>query len=307
MSGRERPARRALLGFDVGGTNVRVAVARGGEPRAGGTVPLPADYRRLLGELERLARAAAEDSAPAAIGIGLPGVVRGNTATWVPNVPFVVHEPLAEELGERLDAPVYLANDAQTALLGEARFGAARALRSAALISLGTGVGGAILVGDRVLRGAHGAAGSFGWVNVDASGIHDADHGQLELLASGRALDVAAREPSASGRRYRNAFALVEAARAGDVEAQRRVAELGRWLGAAIATLASTLDPEVVLVSGGVSEAFDVLDPAVREAIAELASPSARTIPVRVAALGSRAGVWGAVALAAEGEEAFVL
>jgi len=294
---------RILLGFDVGGTNVRTAVAGRGQPRAAATTRLPHDYEGLLTVLVGMAHEAAAGRTVAGVGIGLPGVVLGNTATWVPNVPFVVGVPLAADLEARLGAPVFLSNDAQAALLGEARYGAARALRSVALFSIGTGVGGAILVGDRVLRGAHGAAGSFGWVNVDAWGAHDPDHGQLELLASGRALDAAAREDGA----YEDAPALVAAARAGDAEAAHRLHERGRLLGTAIATVASTFDPQLVLVSGGVSEAFELLEAGVREAMSSMASPTARGIPVRVASLGSRAGSWGAVALAAEGEEAFVL
>jgi len=287
----------------VGGSNVRAAVLDRGEPRAAGTTRLPHDYDGLLAVLVGMAREAANGRSLAGVGIGLPGVVLTNTATWVPNVPFVVDVPLAADLEARLGAPVFLSNDAQVALLGEARYGAARELHSVALFSIGTGVGGALLIGDRVLRGAHGAAGSFGWVNVDAWGTHDPDHGQLELLASGRALDAAAREQGV----YEDAPALVSAARAGDAEAERRLYERGHLLGTAIATVASTFDPQLVLISGGVSEAFQLLEPAVREAMASMASPTGRGIPVRVASLGSRAGAWGAVALAAEGEEAFVL
>lgn len=291
------------MGLDVGGTNVRSAVGLGEEPRAVGSTRLPHDYATFLAVLQAMIEDASGDRPLEGVGIGIPGVILENMATWVPNVPFVVGAPLADDLGARVGAPVYLANDAQVALLGEARYGAAREHRSVALFSIGTGVGGAILVGDRVLRGAHGAAGSFGWVNVDFAGQHHPDHGQLELLASGRALDAAARE----GGVFEDGPGLVAAARGRDGVAVRRLSERGRLLGTAIATVASTLDPELVLISGGVSEAFDLLEPAVREAISALASPTARSIPVRVASLGSLAGAWGAVALAAEGEEAFVL
>lgn len=291
------------LGFDVGGTHVRAAVASpGASPGGEHEAKLPRTYAELLATMRDLAHEMARGCRIAGIGLGLPGVVRDNRAVWVPNVPFVVGQPLAADLRELLGAPAFLANDAQVALLGEARYGAAKHLRSAALFSIGTGVGGAILVGDRILRGAHGAAGSFGWVNVDAAGVRDPDHGQLELLASGRALEARAR----SGGRYADGRAMASAARLGDAEAVSRMHACGHLLGVACATIASTLDPEVILVTGGVSDAFDLLQPAVLEAMASLASPSGRSIGVRVASLGPFAGACGAVALAEKGEEAFV-
>ena len=300
MSATSAPS-RAALGIDVGGTHVRAAVDRGSGPELLGSWPLPASYEELVRLVQRVALDGPGAGAVDAVGIGLPGVVRDNRAVWVPNVPHVVDRPLARDVEDALGARAVLANDAQVALLGEARHGAATGRASAALFSLGTGVGGAILVGGRVLRGARGAAGAFGWINVDARRGGDPDHGQLERLASGRALGELARREGA----FADGAALVAAARGGDAGALARMAEAGRWLGAAVATVASTLDPEVVLLTGGVSDAYDVLEPAVLEALRALASPTARAVPVRVGALGSRAGVWGAVTLALEGEEAF--
>lgn len=292
-----------LLGFDVGGTHVRLATGtRGGEPTAGPWAALPSSYDGLLKAMAAMAHEACPSAKVAGVGVGLPGVVDEHVARWVPNVPFVVDRSLVSDLTDVLDAPVFLGNDAQVALLGEARFGAARELRNAALFTIGTGVGGAILVGNRVLRGSNGAAGSFGWVNVDADGLHDPDHGQLELLTSGRAIDAMARLDE----RFADGPALVEAARRGDASAASQLTACGRLLGVAMATVASTLDPEAILVTGGVSEAFDLLQAGVRESIYRFASPTGRAVPVRVGALGSRAGAWGAVALAGEGRGAFI-
>lgn len=292
-----------LLGFDVGGTHVRLATGtRRDEPVAGSEASLPDSYEGLLKAIVTMAREAHPKANVVGVGVGLPGVVDERAARWVPNVPFVNDQPLVSDLAEVLNAPVFLGNDAQVALLGEARYGAARELRNAALFSIGTGVGGAILVGNRVLRGFNGAAGSFGWVNVDANGVRDTNHGQLELLASGRAIDAIARLDD----RFADGPALVEAARCGEAFAVSQLTACGRLLGVAMATVASTLDPEVILVTGGVSDAFDLLEPGVRESMSRFASPTGRTVPVRVGALGSRAGAWGAVALAGEGQEAFI-
>lgn len=291
------------LGFDVGGTHLRAAAAlRGASPVGGQETELPRSYADLIQTMHELAREVSGGSVISGVGVGLPGVVREHHAVWVPNVPFLVDRPLANDLRDLFDAPAFLANDAQVALLGEARYGAAKHLSSAALFSIGTGIGGAILVGHRILRGAHGAAGAFGWVNVDAAGVRDPDHGQLELLASGRAIEARAQ----MGGRYADGRSMSEAARSGDAEALARMRECGHLLGVACATIASTLDPEAILVSGGVSDAFDLMEPAVLEAMASLASPTGRSIPVQVSTLGPQAGAWGAVALAEQGEEAFV-
>lgn len=285
------------LGLDVGGTNVRLSVWDGGEvPRTVASRPLPPDYGAFLELVEELLA----PHTAAAVGVGLPGVAFDQRVTWVPNARFLEGDQLAADVRALSSAPVFCANDAHTAMLGEARFGAARGASVALLLSVGTGVGGALLIDGRVFRGASGSAGSFGWVNLGLPDTWHPEHGQLELVASGTALAGAAAERGLSSRE------LVAAARSGDADAASVVGAFAEHLGVALATLVSVFDPEAVLVSGGVSAEFDLLAPGIEQAVQRYASPSGRKVPVRRAALGPQAGAIGAAVLAREGRAAFV-
>src|SRR5690606_39004761 len=227
------PARRRFAGVDVGGTNVRVAVWEEGaeRPTLVAASPLPPD----LGALVELV-AGALGGPVAGVGVGVPGRVVDGVAVWVPNARFLEGPGLAAELGARLAAPVALANDGHVALLSEARFGAARGLKDALLVTIGTGIGGAVMRSGRLVRGANGTAGSFGWLALGAPpvGGHDRpgaagdpagaatargsappEVGPWEATASGQALE---RRAAALSRPVR-ARELSAAAAAGDVEA----------------------------------------------------------------------------------------
>jgi len=284
------------LGLDVGGTNIRLAVWDEGEPRLVARADTPQNYSSFL---ETVAGLVAPYAA-VGIGVGFPGVAFDQHVGWVPKLPFLASKDVAAELASVFRAPVFFSNDAHAALLGEARFGAAKEAKVALLISLGTGIGGGLLIDGRVFRGASGSAGSFGWVNLRPEDPTDPDHGQLELQASGSALDTAA------GKMGLNARALVAAARQSDENALQVVLGIGRRLGIGLATLVSVFDPEVVLVSGGLSAEFDLVVGVVNEALQQRASPSGRRVPIRLAALGWQAGAVGAAALGREGRGAFV-
>src|SRR5690606_16710036 len=124
------------------------------------------------------------------------------------------------DVRELCGAPVFCSNDADAALLGESRFGAAQGARAALLLSVGTGVGGAVLIDGRIYRGATGSAGSFGWVNLGLNDVHHPEHGQLELVASGTALSQRAQELGWEARE------LMAAARSGAEAATQVVREV---------------------------------------------------------------------------------
>jgi predicted NBD/HSP70 family sugar kinase len=147
-------------------------------------------------------------------------------------------------------------------------------------------------VGGRVVRGAHGCAGSFGWLPL-AGGARDDDHGEWETAASGRSLEALA-EP------WGSVQDLLAAARSGDSDAVATLTGYGRLLGRGTAALASLIDPGVVVFAGGLVQAFDLLAVPMRDAMAEYASPAGRTVPVVPAALGGAAGVIGALHLAVD-------
>jgi predicted NBD/HSP70 family sugar kinase len=285
------------VGIDVGGTSVRVAAEDGPGRRSKVVSALtPSSYRELLTTIGRLAATVSEGRVLAA-ACGLPGTSDGARPRFVPALGFVEGMPMSADLAATLGVPALLANDGQLALLGEAREGAAKDCASAVLVTVGTGIGGAIMVDGRIWSGHHGSAGSWGWLSAPGSGDHV--HGPFERAASGSALSVAAaaHAPGTAGPD------LIEAARRREPGALRAVSAYAEQLGRGIAAIASVIDPEVVLVGGGLSEAMDVLGPAIEDCRRRFASPDGRLVPVRAAALGRHAGVVGALWAARRGAE----
>lgn len=285
------------VGIDAGGTTTRVGVAgtRGLAGRA--EAATPATMGEFVATVEGLCRDLGVAGAVRGVGVGVPGVA----GEWVPNVSYLASPDLAKALSRRLGGPVSLGNDAQLALLGEAREGAASGCRSALLVTVGTGVGGALLLGRRIVRGAHGSAGAMGWLVLDPSDAGDPDRGALERRLSGPAWDRA----GAALTPPRDSYGLIASAHGGDRDAEAIVARMGRDLGAAVAGAGSLVDPEVVVVAGGLAAAFDVLHPAMAAGIERWGSPQLRRVPVRLAALGADAGMVGAGYAAREGGEAW--
>jgi len=291
------------IGIDVGGTKTRAALYRDQILAPSRKVRTPEGYDALVSTLVLL-----HDELTHAAGrrvdrvtVGLPGKVSAERVEWVPNLRYLDGRDLAADLSDRLGTDVFLANDAQLMLLGEAWRGVARGSDSAALVSLGTGIGGAIMFGGRIVRGANRSAGAFGWLNLDRHRPRDPDHGDLELQASGRALEEIGRACDPPLTTYQ----IVEQARAGQERAARIVAETARMLGVAAAMIASALDPEMVVFCGGLSEAFDLMADDVHAAFREYASPSVARTPITVAELGSAAALHGAVRAAMLGESVF--
>ena len=294
---------RAVLGLDVGGTLIRAGIYDGQTLQFLEAQPTPRDYEAFLGCIaEILRQAKALVGSIGRFGLGLPGVWLGETILWVPNITCLEGKRLIPDLERQLEAKAVLANDAQMALLGECWQGAAQGHDNALLVSLGTGIGGALMVGARIVRGAHGSAGAFGWLTLGADDQGDPNHGALERQASGTALERlgCAMTPP------RSSFAVVEGARRGETDCLEIVQAFGTRLGAAFAGIISALDPEVLIVSGGLSQAFDVLEPALRATVLRLASPNGRQVPIKTALLGVQTGVYGAIHAASTNDEVFI-
>ena len=284
-----------MLGVDVGGTKVAAAAVEGGQPRHAVEHPTVLDSSEaLLDGIESAVReVTAAAGEPEAIGIGVPSQVEFATGTVLASVNIpLAGVPLREELGRRFGVPVYVDNDAGCAALAEADAIGATEL---VMLTLGTGVGGGIVTGGRIFRGAHGLGGELGHVVVEAEGPECPgggcpNHGCLEALCSGTALERSA------GRKGRE---VVEAARAGDAEAQAHLDRLGRYLGIGISNMVNVFQPEVVVIGGGLSAAADLF---LETAVAEAGSRALPTLweraSVQVAQAGSAAGVIGAGLLA---------
>jgi glucokinase len=293
-----------LIGVDVGGTKVSVAVLAGtrlSEPMLRPTVLSSADA--LVDQLANLIR----DQGPAdAVGIGVPSVVDFATGTARASVNIPLEDvPLRRILTDRLRIPVFVDNDATCAGLGEAYDDDLRPVaRHLIMFTVGTGVGGGIVINGRAYRGATGGAAELGHVIVAAdlsegTPPHDGrfpQPGSLERVAAGRALDALGRE-----RGFSDGPAVVEAARAGDADALEAIHILGERLGIGIANAINTFDPDQVVIGGGVSAAGDLLLEPARAAALKFVLPGVGTrTEIRLARYGPRAGVRGAALLAGQ-------
>ncbi len=285
----------SILGVDVGGTKVAVAAIDAGEAHHAVEHPTVLDSTEsLLAGIEATIReVTAATGDPEAIGIGVPSQVEWATGTVLASVNIpLAGVPLRAELGRRFGVPVYVDNDASCAALAEADAISATEL---VMLTLGTGVGGGIVTGGRIFRGAHGLGGELGHVVVDADGPECpgggcANRGCLEALCSGTALERAA------GREGRE---VVQAARDGDADARAHLDRLGRYLGIGISNMVNAFQPKVVVIGGGLSAAADLF---LETAIAEARSRALPTLweraIVQVAQAGNTAGVIGAGLLA---------
>ena len=203
-----------------------------------------------------------------AVGVAAAGFVdaAGARVRFAPHLSWR-DEPLRDRLGARLGLPVLVANDANAALWGEARFGAARGADHVLMVTLGTGIGGALLVGGRLHTGRNGMAGEFGHMRVvpDGRPCECGHTGCWEQYCSGKALARFAREAGSAA----VGPALTEAASHGEPVAPGAFAEVGRWLGVGLADLVAAFDPDLVLVGGGVSAAGELLLEPARRTFAE--------------------------------------
>jgi glucokinase len=216
---------------------------------------------------------------------------------------------LKAELEQVLHLPAFVDNDANVAALGEWIFGAGKGTRHLIYITVGTGVGGAIILNGSLWRGANFAAGELGHVPVNPDGPRCGcgGYGCVELFVSGPAIAQRAREFTARGVQSQiapkapeeiTAEQVAVAAQQGDPLARFILAEAGRYLGVALAGILNLLNPELVLIGGGVAAAGECLLEPLRWEVRRRALPTATTTPILPAALGSNAGLLGAAALA---------
>jgi glucokinase len=250
-----------------------------------------------------------------AVGVGVPClVVPATGAVMACNHFALLDVPLRDLLTERIGLPLVVDNDATAALVAEWRYGSARGARTAIILTIGTGVGGGMVVDGRIVRGASGAAGELGHIVIDENGPpcpgNCPNNGCLEAFVSGPALALEGRrraeaEPDsglgralAAGREVTGPL-VTELAHDGDGAARAAIETLGRHLGTGITSLVNALNPEVVVVGGGLVAAGDLLLAPARAVVAERglvpARDQVRIVPAR---FGDESGMLGAAALA---------
>jgi glucokinase len=300
------------IGIDVGGTKlVAATVAADGRVLERLRRQTPAnDEEELVSSLRGLVR----QLGPALpVGVGIAGLVSADGVVhYGPNIA-VRDLDLAGALAPATDAEVAVVNDASAAALGEQRVGAAQAHEDVVMLTLGTGVGGGLVLGGELRVGVNGFAGELGHIIVEEGGrsCPCGNRGCVEAYAAGTAIGLTARErlvDRSVESRLREVGDLTgkdvtRAALAGDAFAQQVLSDAGAWLGVAIASLTNVFDPELVLLGGGAAvETSRWVVPAAEQALARRIIGSGWRIPppIELAALGDDAGMVGAALLAAE-------
>lgn len=244
-----------------------------------------------------------------AIGVGVPGPIMSEAGMVVapPIMPGWDRYPIRATLEKRWNCPVSLNNDAELGAVGEWAYGAARSAANLAYIKVGTGVGAGLLLDGHIYRGATGSAGEIGHLTIDPNGslCTCGNRGCLETFASGTAIARQAREIVAKnqptqlaqfGRDQMTARIVADAARHGDLAAQQIIAEAGAQLGVALAGLVNLINPNMVVVGGGVAQIGDLfLEPVRREVKRRSLPGSVNTMQITTALLGRRSVGMGAV------------
>jgi len=289
------------VGFDIGGTQCRAAlVTESGEILEQRSVPTP----RTADALEDTIAALVDElrpHEPGAVGLAVAGFLdpQREIVRFAPHLPWR-DTPVRARLQERLGLPVAMEHDANSAAWGEYRFGSAQGAGTWVFFTVGTGIGAALMIDGRIFRGAFGTAPEFGHLTVVPDGRRCAcgKRGCLERYASGTALADTAQAhgmpPGLSG------HAIMTAARSGDERARAVLADFAGWLGQGLSIVADVLDPELIVLGGGVAADADLfLAGAVEEMGRSIVGAGHRRLPVvGTAELGANAGMIGVSDLA---------
>ena len=303
--------------MDLGGTKMQVGVLDANsevkyESRESSTGQTEEQLIELL--VREIDEAREARPAVAAVGLGIPATIDHNRGVAISAVNLPIDDvPIRELVGERTGLPIFVDNDANVAALAEHLYGAARGADNAVMLTIGTGIGGGLILGGEIFRGATGAGAELGHVVIAMDGLpcqgNCPGRGCVETYASGTALGregraAAEREPgsvlgamAADGRTI-DGRAVTEAALDGDETAVGVFDMVGTRLGIALTSFANIFEPEVFVIGGGVIAAGDLLlEPARRELRAR-ALPPMRETPVVAAEMGPDAGMIGAAAMA---------
>ena len=307
------------IGIDVGGTNVKIALVDDkGKIIYSNSVPTYAQmgYEYTVNNIKQAIRDLMKEtntkpSDIQGIGFDFPGQVDYKTGVvkLAPNIPGWVNVPIAKMIEDEFHIPTRIDNDVRCAALGELKFGAGKGCENFVCITVGTGIGSGLVINGKLVRGAANAAGEIGHIKLQ---MHDGpicgcgDTGCLEAFASGPSIVAMAQEYLKSGKstKFREMagvdgeitpYIVAKAAEAGDPVAKRIFEKTGYYIGMGLVSVINLLNPEKVIIGGGVAEAGDLLLEPIRKTIKEramvIAGSSVEIVP---AELGNSAGVIGA-------------
>ncbi|QPK82699.1 ROK family protein [Corynebacterium qintianiae] len=307
------------VGFDIGGTNTRAGVVTGdGDIIDSRSTDTPHDADELTAAITGLVADLRRDHKVAAVGVALAGFLDPDCekVRFAPHLPWRNDAPVKAILEDAIGLPVRLEHDANSAAWGEYRFGAAREADTWVFFAVGTGIGATLMHRGEIYRGSFGTAPEFGHLTVVPGGrvCSCGKHGCLERYASGTALvDTAVEVASAGGYKgcglYRavvdkraSGHDVMAAARRGDPLGRAAVATFADWLGQGLSIVADVLDPELIVLGGGVSSDADLFLDRAREAMAhDIVGAGYRPLPKLLCAeRGPDAGMLGVADLARE-------
>lgn len=289
-----------LIGVDFGGTTVKAGIVEGGEVVRSTQAATRVDAA-TKDVLDAIANSVlALTPKPDAVGVAIPGEVNSEGRCWrLANVPGFEGVPIGEELAQRLGCPIAVENDATTAALGEQLYGHGRFHPSFLMVTLGTGIGGGLVLGHQLYPGSNGFAAEIGHNNVDSSPgaplCACGQRGCIEAFAGTKAL---LRRFQELGGKASEVLPISVSARRGEEAGKKTFEMMGTALGRGIAAIQNMLDLNAVVFSGGVSASFDLIEPHIRSALrAHVFGKPTGDVPLLVSELGERAGVIGAAHL----------
>ncbi len=314
-----------VIGVDLGGTTRIGALAdQAGNIVCRSQAQTEAGYEAGIEGIARQAselieKAGVPKPEVTALGVGVPGRVdsRAGTSFVVPNIEGWSHKPVAPDIQAAVGLKVVIGNDVNCAALGELRFGAGRNAQNLLMITLGTGIGGGIAIDNRIYTGPREIAGEIGHMTLDPNGPRCGcgNHGCFEALAGRDAIVNRAIIGLQHGRKSVIAEkvgwnlheitprVIAEAAKAGDALALEVLAETGHWIGIALSNAVLLLDPDIIIVGGGIAEAGEPLFGPIRRTLRWRCQLGAFDVrKVVKAELGNDAGVYGAIAMAIESD-----
>lgn len=307
------------IGIDVGGTNVKIALIDGeGKIIYSNSVPTYAQmgYEYTVNNIKQAIRDLMKETNTDAkeiegIGFDFPGQVDYKTGVvkLAPNIPGWVNVPIAQMIEEEFNIPTRIDNDVRCAALGELKFGAGKGCENFVCITVGTGIGSGLVINGQLVRGAANAAGEIGHIKLQMNGgpiCGCGDTGCLEAFASGPSIVAMAQEYLKGGKstKFREMagadgeitpYIVAKAAEAGDPVAKRIFEIVGTYIGMGLVSVINLLNPEKVIIGGGVAAAGDLLLDPIRKTIKERAMVVAgNSVEIVPAELGNSAGVIGA-------------
>ena len=304
------------IGVDVGGTNVKIAlVSDKGKIVYSNSIPTRAEmgYEYTVNSMKDAIRDLLKETKMKSndiegMGFGFPGQIdcQKGVVRLAPNIPGWVNVPIANIMEKEFGILTRVDNDVRTATLGELNYGAGVGCENLVCITVGTGIGSGLVVNGKLVRGANNAAGEIGHIkltNIGGPLCGCGDRGCLEAYASGPSIVALAEEYIRGGKstKYRELanpditpYIVAVAAKEGDPVARQIFRIMGEYIGIGLTSVVNLLNPEKIIIGGGVAEAGDILFEPIRETIAKRAMTIQREVEIVPAQLGNTAGVIGA-------------